>query len=549
MLISTSFIFIILLSIIGYSCFFKFYITNNKEAVQNSDIIYGFFLIITLSVLLNFFFALKYFSYIIIFLGLFFFCRYKIKKLIELNYLVYFLILFFLCFITYLHGDNVDSPMYHLQIIKWINIEKTIFGSSNLEIRYGVNSSWFNLLSLFKLEYKNYSNLYFLNYLPFTILIYEIFSKKNINLSFSYLYLFTFICFLFFFSFLHPFRNGVILNHLHNTEVDTVGMVFFALTMYFFLKYFEKKKINYFYLVLLSSIICATIKLSYIGCLLFPIFLFLSFKKEIINYLFKVKLLFSILLLFFSWITKGIISSGCLIFPVSKTCFDFSWSPGIAGIEEYSNIVKSFARDTPLRLKYYDFDHTINSYNWVYPWIKEYYLINALLIIATSILLISISLIIINIIFFRFKIKMFNKKVYIYSILILLVNLFIWFQAPEIRFGWATIISLPCIVFLIFFESFFLKKYLNVNRLKLLTLICLGLIFFDNINNLSIKNLYTPYTKSYDYSLITQLGEFDGQIIYVSQNWKCADFEKICVNIPKENYNIKKIDGYIYITK
>jgi len=439
--------------------------------------------------------------------------------------------------------------MYHLQIIKWINIEKTIFGFSNLEIRYGVNSSWFNLLSLFKLEFKNYSNLYFLNYLPFAILIYEIFSKKNISISFSYLYLFTFICFLFFFSFLHPFRNGVILNHLHNTEVDTVGMIFFALTMYFFLKYFEEKKINYFYLVLLSSIICATIKLSYIGCLLFPIFLFLSFKKEILKYFFKVKLLFSILLLFFSWIAKGVISSGCLIFPFSRTCFDFSWSPGIAGIEEYSNIIKSYARDTRLRERYTDFDHTIYSWDWFLPWFKDYFLNTAMLIIATSILLISIILIIINLIFFRFKIKTLNKKVYIYSILILLVNLFIWFQAPEIRFGWATIISLPCIVFLIFFENFFLKKYLNVNRLKLLTLICLGLIFFDNINNLSIKNLYTPYTKSYDYSLITQLGEFDGQIIYVSQNWQCADFEKICVNTPKENYNIKKIDGYIYITK
>ena len=549
MLISTFFIFIILLSIIGYSCIFKFYITNNKEAVQNSDIVYGFFLIITLSVLLNFFFALKHFSYIIIFLGLFFFCKYKIKKLIELNYLVHFLILFFLCFITYLHGDNVDSPMYHLQIIKLKNIEKTIFGSSNLEIRYGMNSSWFNLLSLFKLEFKSFSNLYFLNYLPFAILIYEIFSKKNISISFSYLYLFTFICFLFFFSFLHPFRNGVILNHLHNTEVDTVGMIFFVLTMYFFLKYFEEKKINYFYLVLLSSILCTTIKLSYIGCLLFPIFLFLSFKKKITNYFFKVKLLFSILLLFFSWIVKSIISSGCMIFPVSKTCFDFSWSPGITRIEEYSNIVKSFARDTPLRLKYYDFDHTINSYNWVYPWIKEYYLINALLIIVTSILLISIILIIINIIFFRFKIIMLNKKVYIYSILILLVNLFIWFQAPEIRFGWATIISLPSIVFLIFFENSILKKYLNVNRLKLLTLICLGFIFFDNISNLTIKNLYIPYTKSYNYSKIYKLGDFNNFEIYASENSMCYDFKGICVNKPKESYNIKKLDGYIYITK
>ena len=33
-----------------------------------------------------------------------------------------------------------------------------------------------------------------------------------------------------------------------------------------------------------------------------------------------------------------------------------------------------FSRDTRLRLKAGDFDHTIHSFNWVKPWINDYLL-------------------------------------------------------------------------------------------------------------------------------------------------------------------------------
>ena len=61
--------------------------------------------------------------------------------------------------------------------------------------------------------------------------------------------------------------------------------------------------------------------------------------------------------------------------------------------------------------------------------------------------------------------------------------------------------------------------------------------------------MYIPYTKSYNYSKIYKLGDFNNFEIYASENSMCYDFQGICVNKPKENYNIKKIGGYIYITK
>ena len=41
--------------------------------------------------------------------------------------------------------------MYHMQIIKWLNSGKIVFGLSNLEIRFGSNS-WFELFLYFNLK-------------------------------------------------------------------------------------------------------------------------------------------------------------------------------------------------------------------------------------------------------------------------------------------------------------------------------------------------------------------------------------------------------------
>ena len=80
---------------------------------------------------------------------------------------------------VYENGDNVDTPMYHLQVIKWLQNEKIVFGLSNLEIRFGSSSLWFNLLAIFKFKINNFTNVYTFNLIPFSILIYQIFEKKN----------------------------------------------------------------------------------------------------------------------------------------------------------------------------------------------------------------------------------------------------------------------------------------------------------------------------------------------------------------------------------
>ena len=543
MLLSTTFNFFIIITFIGYSYFLKLILlpkTADKN-FYNTDILYGIFSLICISLILNFFFPLKFFFIPITLFGISFFFLCLKRRNLKINLFYYILFIFVLVFISYKHGDNVDSPMYHLQIIKWINNEKIVIGLPNLEIRFGSNSLWFHLISLFQFKFNNFNSIYIFNIVPLVILFYETINKK-INLS--YVYLITSVFFLIFFSYLHPFSNGIILNHLRNPELDISGMVFFILSFYLFLKCLEKKDLDKFRLLMLSSAICLFIKISYIGVVLFPFtILFFYFKWDILKFFKKKFNLFVIIFIFF-WLLKNILNSGCLLFPVSLTCFETSWSIGNEQIEKYSNIVKSFARDTPERSRYTDFDYTINTFQWVLPWLKEYAFKNALIQISFFITL--LSTIFLGLLKLIGKLNTIEKKNFYYIAgFLLFVNLSVWFQAPEIRFGWGLIITISCFplsILIIYNKPFnsFIIKYIQYPLL-----ISVLLIFFDNKANLSLHNLVTSRDKNFDYSKIVKFDNYIGKDFYFSQDWKCYDFKEICVNSPKEKYILLEKKGYL----
>ena len=58
---------------------------------------------------------------------------------------------------------NIDTQLYHLQIIRWTNEYGTVPGLSNLYPRLGLGSNWFNLISLFYIPAFNHQNFTFLN--------------------------------------------------------------------------------------------------------------------------------------------------------------------------------------------------------------------------------------------------------------------------------------------------------------------------------------------------------------------------------------------------
>ena len=543
MIFTVIFNFFLLSVLVGYSFAFNRFINPNKTEIYNLDILYGLFLLIFISLFLNFFFPLKLFFYLVTVIGFLFFVEAWIKKKIKIKLYIHFLILFSLIFITYRHGDNVDSPMYHLQIIKWLQNEKIVIGLSNLEVRFGSNSLWFGLFSLLKFKINNFNSIYTFNLIPFSILFYQVFNKEN---KLSYIFITLTISFILLFSFLHPFLNGVILNHLHNTEVDTVGMVFFILSFYLFLKFIENASIQNLRILIICSAICFFTKLSYVAVALFPLVAIIKFYGKNLVGLLKEKLILLIILFLLLWLIKNFIISGCLIFPISSTCFNVNWSPGIEEINEYSNVVKGFARDTRDRLRYLDFNHTIYTYNWFIPWFKDYFLNTALIKISSSILLLSSILVIV----FN-KLNLFhdtflkNKINYIIVCFIFFPNTYVWLQAPEIRFGWGFLICFSCYPLSILIYNFKFLNTFKVNILKYLTILSFLLLVIDNRSNFTLNNILNPYEKKIDYSNIIKIKNINGFDFYKSKNWKCYDFRSICVNSVKKKYDIKRKHGYL----
>ena len=534
---------IITFVILGYSFFFKIIFFDKKSHyLKNLDFVYGIFFIILFAIFLNFFFPLKNVKFIIFIIGIFYFFKSILKKKNHINHLRLIFFIGVFSFFTYWNGDNADSPIYHIQTINWIHNYKITFGLAILDWHYALNSIWHIFLASQSYKIGNFNTLYIINFIPFAFLLSEALDLKKF-FKLSYLALFFSSFFFLFFSFIHPFNNGIILNHLGNPEVDTIGMVFFIFTGFIFLRYIEGKKLDDFYLLIIFSLICPLIKLTYIGSLIFPLTA-IFYTKLNINLLPK-KLIFISALTSIFWSIRNFILNSCLVFPVKFTCIDTPWALSEKQVLFYLNQTKSFSRDTPLRSKYMDFDHTIETFNWFSPWFKEYFLNDAFLKISFLLFFFSV----LGCIFTYFLKKKIDIKNYLSFLLpLFLINLYIWFQAPEIRFGWGILIFFPCAFFSLFLIQQKISKKINLKLFSNLIIILCFLMIFKSFNNFKIDHLLEPFEKTYDYSNIYKVYETNNFEIYKSQNWLCGDFKKICINKLKQKYFIYEKNNYLFIT-
>lgn len=558
MLLSIIFNFIIILTLIGYGLFLK-KISTYKNIyksydfkVENLDIFYGFIFLIFISLVINFFSPLKYFTPAVVILGLVFFTYGLYKKFYELNFLLYFCIIFFISFISFYSKDNIDSPMYHLQIIKWMVHNKINFGIANLEVRLGVNSSWHSFIALLDLNFKDFSNKFYISSVFFSFIIYEFLQKKK-KYNYSDYFLFLVICYLFLFSYLHPYNYGVVLNHLGNPERDIVSMLLYFFVIYLFMKINENniypslsfyKKNNLINIFFISVFFCITTREATLPILILFFYVFFNTKNyKKINYINIFIFIVSIL-----WIARSFILSGCFIFPITQLCFPTFWSVDVEIVNFLVEEAMRYSRTLPLLEKVNDFNFTLYSYKWLLPWFKNYFLEAALLQIGSVIVIFFLLLIIYRLL--QNKLNQNNlTKFYNYEYIIfftLLSHLIFWFKAPEIRYAWGLLFSLPVFFVVIFIKFFSIFNVLIKHRhLVSIFLIIFTLFLSKSVKNFSFQDFTKVIDRKYDFSNIQKIGTFDDVDIYFNY-WQCADFINVCVNTPKKNYKISRKWGYIF---
>ena len=543
--------YLILLCIFGYSYFFReFFLEKQKNfLVENLDFFYGFLFTIFLALLINFFFPLKYFTIPVIFIGLIFFLLGLKRKKFKLNFLFYFIILFFTSAISFYGRNNIDSPMYHLQIINWINLNKINFGISNLGIRLGFNSSWHSFLGLFNLTFETYNAKYYLSSIIFAFSFYEaVRNKFIINVSNIFLYLF--ICYLLLFSYLHPIYYGVILNHIGNPERDIITMFLYFLSFYIFIKIFEKNDINdkikLTNLLLISTFICVSARLTTIFVFLLPMYVIIKnrYYKILINFTSLFVILTGIL-----WIIRSFILSGCLLFPIEQTCFSTPWSVDMETLLYMVDEAKRYTRTLPYLNNLGNYDYSLNSFDWLKPWIRDYLFTTALLQINLGIIIMVSLFLIVKHILSNFlnlnKFKLESHETFI--ILVLLISIILWMSTPEIRYAWGLHFVIPCFFLSILLKNSFFSILKKFNRKFYLLNLSLILILFlsKNILVFKIEDFTSIPNRVHDFSNIRKVGTFEGIDIFYNY-WKCADFNGVCVNLPKEDYNIEKKYSYTF---
>lgn len=512
--------------ILGYSAFFKVFILNDFKKVDPIDFIYGLLLISTISLLINLFIPLKNVSYLFVFLGLLFFIYFITKKKFNINFIILTLILSFFIFISANNSLIYDSKLYHLQTIKYNFEFKTILGLSNLEPRLGMNSIWHSFLSLFNVNLYGFNLIYFTNLVIHAFFLNLIFQRNNFIFRNKIIYLFLIISILYIlsYSYFHPFKNGTILNNLGSPEVDTISMIFFIITISLYFQILELKKEPISKLLFALIFLAITIKISNISLFLIVLFIFVYNYKE--KYFSK----YNIFLLFasFLWIFKSILLSGCLIFPIRQTCFNFTWSLGVENVEGYKNIISAFNRGIFTNQEWSNFEFTIYSYDWFMPWFKYYFLKTELLTIS---LLIFISFLILNLIFYfrnLFLKKNFQlKKTELISVSIIIISLYLWLQAPEIRLGYGPIISITIFFIFILIKNInFTSK--SIKLCQFLIVSFMAALIYDNKENISKFNENT-FKRQFDYSGIKMIySSNDFQVYRPMTDSFCNYFNGFC---------------------
>ena len=311
----------------GFSNIFK--LSKNRIFGIHPSIFYpiiGLFFLGNISVLLNFFIQIDNNVVIFLLLSLFLLNIKKSNQSIKLkNKLSHFIFIPSIVGISSLGvGISGDAGLYHLNHQEWLRSYKITFGLVNSHFRFGFSSisEWIsaNFWINGNLIFLHFLNIIFIVFF-FQIIFEYIFSRerpryKNIFIA------------LLIIGFLDNFgvnggKNGFI-------EVEAIGKsdtpfaILFFLTTLCLYDYSVTKTINKNEIFILSLMSLFAFQFRIFGFIALVYYLFVAFNKKDIVKVLKISSIHIIFLI--AWLIKNFITTACVIYPVSFTCIDVSWS-------------------------------------------------------------------------------------------------------------------------------------------------------------------------------------------------------------------------------
>ena len=552
------FIFFFIFSTLGFGLFLnqKILKTNTQGSLGEVGIL-GLFFIAFYATFFHFFSPLDIYtnmSFHILGCLLFFFnCKNFFKNLNHFEYFTFFLSLLLALILFYSHKPNEDFGFYHLPYIVNFTNEKIIFGLNSLQIQQGWNSIWLNIHSAFVINASDYNSAYILNSIffifVFSIFISEIIKNLNSqNFNFKIIFYFSFLFLLFFL---------IKFSRLNSYGLDVPANYLLIISVLYFFKTFESKKININYFMLISIFILFSITARISNLPFVIIIIYLFFKNQLYHQIIFSKFFIFITVFFGFWVLQQFIYTSCLIIPSELTCFNTPWYN-----EDY---LKTFSESTLIvnkSIETYTGNLTNTEYYKNFRWVPTWFFRNAnelfeyliTFCLPLIILLIFNRRTIIN----NDKYQALNNDLFV-LITTLIISVFLWFyNSPVIRMGNHFIMLL---IFSISINLNFFKKLISnkipkkiVFSLIIFSFLFLGIKNFNRVNKINDNdpNSFWPYLYKVKYNTIFQDDLFLNTIIPTGepQTSVCWDTPFICRSKNFDDLDlIKTFKGYILIKK
>ncbi len=442
-----------LMSIIGYGTLVNNTIFKDQINLDLYNIIFikGLLCVGLICIFINLFISISnLISFIIIFVGIIFFFFSFVKNKSKKNKIFFLISVSLLSFFFAFYSGINDDFGYHYQTI--IN-----YKSHNLfEIKHhrmiSYNSHWLFINSIFTISFIT-STIFILTSLFYAITIYDFLKLINSSIrnKYNYLALLSFLSLVFFLGVLNKMKD-------FGTDVPGVIVCIYILIIIFYYIFETKDQITNksFVIILLLCQFAFLIKLTNALIFLFCIPIFFKIIKQKLSYW-----SFVIILLYpMPWLFQNYIISGCLIWPISITCF----SGMDAAIREIY-LIESFAKgDITTNID-------INGFGWIKVWLtnhstkilETYIVFFVLLLIPFFYTLFITRNIRNNLRLIRDKYINFNYL--IFFVIILISNLIWFFYAPAYRFGFfynllfIIFIVMPFWLYMLDYNYKFLLRY------------------------------------------------------------------------------------------
>jgi hypothetical protein len=556
--IFTTYYLLILTSIVGYGlCSLKLLKIKFDFINFGYAGLFGIYILIVYSYFSNLFIAhTETHNLAILCIGLILFV-YLIKQKYSSykSEIIFSFIVFVLLFCAVLQFKNHDDfPYYHFPYTYYLTQQSLHIGIGQFNHGFRTPSSIFYINSLF---YLPYAKFYLFNFFSLFILGFaNIILLKKIHNYFKFISTkdkqLNFIHFLSLLSFI--FIN-IFFYRLSEYGTDRAAMVLIFLFIIELLNFVNLKSIktfNLFYIYLLGVLIIS-FKVFYILYIIFIIPLFLYILKKKKNYiqtsyfLFFNKYFVLFLFLFLFILFTSFINTGCLVYPLSFTCFDgMSWGIPLTQVQQMNDWYELWSKGGAAPNFRIDNPATyLKNFNWVSNWIDIYFFNKVSDFLLGIIFLISVFLFSFRDTFFNRKIIRVDNHVYLVYLLIFVLGIEWFYNHPALRYGGYHIIAL------LIFIPLAVKLSSSKTDLRKYTKVAIVLVFITTIIFISRNiNRMNNEVESYGYKPIKQTYYFlddshfriQKKMDQLIEQHKNCKIEKVKC---KTNVKIKKLMGKI----